>query len=217
MYTQDHFHLFAGRAPLPTRRRQIALERCEELLEGDESVVSKRSTSWQRHARDSLVEESRTAVFPNSLFPRHCWVHHTFMNISSMEDVWSSPSAPLWLLGTCGELVAVGQVAMATGHGCRRTARTGDAGSSIDGRLLGTPMEEGKRVCGSDPVPRGGAACWRRKWERLEGCGEYSVWLVFKVLSLNTTICGIAQRCVANDEPCSFAGSSFVNGIAVTY
>ena len=45
MYTQDHPHLFAGRAPLPTRRRRIAARKCEELSCGDESSVSKSSTS----------------------------------------------------------------------------------------------------------------------------------------------------------------------------
>lgn len=43
-HADDH-HLFAGRAPLPTRWRRIAARKCEEVSFGDGSSVSRRSAS----------------------------------------------------------------------------------------------------------------------------------------------------------------------------
>lgn len=62
------------------------------------------------------------------------------------------PSGPLSLLGTCGELVAVGQVALVAGHGGQQTAQTGGTGRPIGRRPLGPLVGNGTRVCGGNVV-----------------------------------------------------------------
>ena len=69
---------------------------------------------------------------------RHC--KHTgrvcryTISMSMPIDTRSAPSGPLGLLGKRGESAAMGQVAMATHHGGRRTTRTGGAGYPIGER-----------------------------------------------------------------------------------
>ena len=77
-----------------------------------------------------------------------------FVGTSSTNDVRSSPSGPLDILRTCGEPVAMGQVAMATGHDGWQTARTGGAGSPMGGRPSGPQAEDGRRVRKGNSVPR---------------------------------------------------------------
>ena len=60
-----------------------------------------------------------------------------FVSMLAMKDVRLSHSGPEGLLGTCGELVAVGQVVIATSHGGWQIARTGGKGILIGGRPLG--------------------------------------------------------------------------------
>ena len=46
----------------------------------------------------------------------------------------------------------MGQMAMATGCGGRKTAQTGGVGSLMGGRSLGMPMEDGKGLREGNPV-----------------------------------------------------------------
>ena len=55
MYTHDHPHLFASHAPLPTRQHQIAVKKCEELLCGDESLVSRSFMLREYFQHDNVV------------------------------------------------------------------------------------------------------------------------------------------------------------------
>ena len=83
MHTQDHSHLSVGSTPLPAPRRRIASDRCDELLKGRESVVSKRSTSRGQFPRNGIVKESQTVAFrdrhSNTIFEKSC----TFVRIST--------------------------------------------------------------------------------------------------------------------------------------
>ena len=56
--------------------------------------------------------------------------------MATPNDTRSTPSDALGPPGERGELIVVGQVAMATDHGGQRTKPTGDAGCPIRGRLL---------------------------------------------------------------------------------
>ena len=73
--------------------------------------------------------------------------------MSSAQNDRVLPTDTLGLFEMCGELIAVGQVAMATGHGRRQTMQTGDAGSTIGGRPSGLPTEDRKKACGGNSVP----------------------------------------------------------------
>ena len=61
--------------------------------------------------------------------------------MAAPNDARSTPSDVLSPLGERGELIVVGQVAMATDHGGRRTMPTGNAGSPIGGWPSGTREE----------------------------------------------------------------------------
>ena len=74
--------------------------------------------------------------------------------MSSAQNDRAFPTDPLGLFETCGEPIAVGQVAMATDHGGWQTMRTGDAWSPIGGQPLGLPTEDGKKACGGNSVPK---------------------------------------------------------------
>ena len=61
--------------------------------------------------------------------------------MAAPNDARSTPLDALSPLGERGELIVVGQVAMATDHGGRRTMPTGNAGSPIGGWPSGTREE----------------------------------------------------------------------------
>ena len=54
----------------------------------------------------------------------------------------------------CGEMVAIGQVAMATGHRRQQAVWIGDAKSLIGGQPLAPLERNGTRVCGGNAMPR---------------------------------------------------------------
>ena len=56
------------------------------------------------------------------------------MSIATQNDTRSTPSDTFGPRRERGELIVIGQVAMATDHGSRPTMLTGDTGSQIDGR-----------------------------------------------------------------------------------
>ena len=106
--------------------------------------------------RDSFVQVSQTAI--SSV--RHC--KHIGLSLTSNSEHGYTERHPIDSLGPVGHLremgesAAVGQVAMATDHGGRRTARTGGVGCSI-----GEPPS-GLR---EDTKGHGQAACCpRRRW-----------------------------------------------------
>ena len=64
----------------------------------------------------------------------------------------------------------VGQVAMATDHGGRRTMPTGDAGSPINGRSSETREEAVTGVLDGPPVARGAVGGRRSRRRERTGC-----------------------------------------------
>ena len=139
--TQDHPHPVAGCAPPPTRRCRIASKKCEEPSRGDAGLVCRRSSSRGQFPGYSLVRLSHTAI----VAAVHCnssdqFVVNTFV-MSMNSEARSILSGPLALSQERGESIALGQVAMATDRGSRRTALTGNAGIPIGGRPSGTRKE----------------------------------------------------------------------------
>ena len=64
--------------------------------------------------------------------------------MSSAENDRAFPAGPLSLFEKLGDPIVVGQVAMATDHGGPRPDRTGGAGTPVDGRPSGLPMDDGR-------------------------------------------------------------------------
>ena len=72
---------------------------------------------------------------------KHWLVQRLTLSIATQNDTRSTPLDAFGPRGERGELIVVGQVAMVTYHGGRRTMPTGDAGSPIGGRSLVTQEE----------------------------------------------------------------------------
>ena len=139
---QDHPHPIAGRALPPTRWRRIASRKCKEPFRGDVNPVSSGCTLRSWFSGYSLVPLSQTAivaVLHRKLTNR--LVVKTWM-MKMNNEARSTLPGPLGPLGRRGELIVVGQVAMATGRDSRRTMPTGGAGSPIGGQPSGTRVED---------------------------------------------------------------------------
>lgn len=105
-------------------------------------MVQYRVTLWH-HAR--WVQQS--SPFEHR-FRKNC----TFVKMSLAQNDQAFPKGPLGLFERCGEPIAVGQLAMATDHGCRQTIRTDAAGSPISSRPSRLPTRDGKEACGGNSL-----------------------------------------------------------------
>ena len=109
MYAQDCFHPVAGCAPPPIGLRRINARNCEDALQGDESLLSRSSTSHGKFASYSLVRVSEPIIS----FVRHCkdigQVYRKTIGMSMPNDTRSTPFGPLGLLRKRGYSGAVGR------------------------------------------------------------------------------------------------------------
>ena len=106
MPTQNNSHLSAGRVPLPTRCHQITSGRCEGLLLGVESTISKCSALRESFQIIGQPERAELLFFElaNQAPLRSI---RNISEISSLQSGRLSPSAPLGPIGTCRELAVV--------------------------------------------------------------------------------------------------------------
>ena len=115
--------------------------------------------------------------------------------MSMLKDTRSTPSGPVALLGKRGDSITVGQVAMATDHGGRRTAWTGGAGCLIGERPSGPLGEAAKGARTGCPLPRTPRVVGEAKEGGVNGCG-----IVLSDCSskycLSTAGCSTVQRWV---------------------
>lgn len=177
---------------------------------------SKRSTSQQQYPHDSSIEESQTSSFPNSPFLLHCWVYHLVCEhvvnegCSIVPFTSSRPTQDIQGVRRHGE--------GGNDHQPWRLANRVDqwCGEPNQRAIVGNANGGRKEGVWGQCSARGGVACWWRGWKCVKWCGEYSIGLLFKVLSLSTMNCSITQHCTVNDKSGSFVGLSLVNGILVT-
>ena len=101
MHMQNNSHLFAGRAPLLARWRQIASGRCEKLPLVVEIIVSECSALWEKYSSSSVVRKSRIVFFElaNQAPLRSI---RNILEMCSLQSGRLSPSGPLGLLGRAG-------------------------------------------------------------------------------------------------------------------
>ena len=106
------------------------------------NLVSSGSTLCGQFSGYSLVRLSQMAVvailhckLTNRLVVKTC-------GMKMINETCSTLLGPLIPLGRRGELIVVGQVAMATGCDGRQTMPTGGTGSPIGGRPSGTRVED---------------------------------------------------------------------------
>ena len=124
----------------------------------------------------------------------------------------SSPLGPLGPLGKRGESIAVGQVAMATAHGGRRTAWAGGVGFLIGGRPSGSLEEDAMGARVGCPLPRTPREVGEGKEKGSKGarmpCLTTAQSTVFKYCE--------QQHCATKGEPGIFAGPSLLEGVNTT-
>ena len=141
MHAQDHLNPFGGNTLPTTRGRRLAVGERQKVLWRDVGSVSRSSTVRSQFPGQSLVDVSHLAILAKA-----CCKHiERFIGVTCtmrMNDGNHVSLPGVWILsGDRGELIAVGEMAMAIDHGGRRTMPTGGAGSSIDGWPSGTAEE----------------------------------------------------------------------------
>ena len=123
------------------------------------------------------------------------------------NEARSTLPGPLVPPGRRGELVVVGQVALATGRDGRRTMPTGGVGSLIGGRPSGTRAEDAMGAWMIRPLhgapPRVGEAS-----EGRTNGAQISSLTTVQSTAQSTASCSITQHYAGEGEHSSFAGSS---------
>ena len=141
MHAQDHLNPFAGNALPPTRGRRSAVGERQKVSWRDVGSVSRSSTVRGQFPGQSSVDDSRLAILAKARckhIERFTGVTCTMLMNDGNHVSLSGVSAPS---GERGELIAVGQMAMAIDHGGRQAMPTGGTGSSIGGWPSGTQKE----------------------------------------------------------------------------
>ena len=137
MHAQSHHNPFAGNALPLTRGRRLAVGERQEVLWHDMGSVSRSSIVHSRCPAQSSVNDSHLAILTKGRCKHIEWfigITYTMAMNDGNQVGLSGVSAPS---RECGELIAMGQMAMAIDHGGRRTMSTSGTGSSIGGWLSG--------------------------------------------------------------------------------
>ena len=117
MHAQDHHNPFASNALRPTRERRLAVGELQKVSWNDVGSVSRSSSVHGQFSGQSLVDVSHLAILAKA----RCKHIERFIGVTCMIAMnngnhvsLSGVSAPFAELG---ELIAVGQMAMAIDHG----------------------------------------------------------------------------------------------------